>query len=53
MAKQWVFFGIGVWIIISPWILGFSEISLAKWSNVLLGIVLVIISSREIFDGKM
>jgi hypothetical protein len=44
MAKHWVQFVIGFWIMISPWLLGFSEVTLAKWSNVLLGLVIVLMS---------
>lgn len=38
-------------MIISPWVLGFSDISLAKWCNVLIGLVLVIMSAWTMF-GK-
>ncbi len=44
MAKNWVTVCLGFWLIISPWILGFAEISVAKWSNVLIGLMLIIIS---------
>lgn len=49
MAKRWVQFAIGTWILISPWLLGFSEIALAKWSNVIFGLLLLIMSTIEIF----
>jgi len=48
MAKKWIVFAIGIWIMISPWLLGFSEIELAKWSNVLLGLALAILSIAEV-----
>jgi len=40
---------VGVIMIISPWILGFSDISLAKWCNILLGLALVLMSAWTIF----
>jgi hypothetical protein len=45
MAKKWVYVVIGCWIMISPWLLGFSEITLAKWSNVLFGLAIVIMGA--------
>lgn len=52
MAKPWVQLVIGIWIMVSPWLLGFSEISLAKWSNVIFGLILIIMSSQIIFEAK-
>lgn len=43
MSKKWVTLIIGLWVMVSPWVLGFSEIELAKWSNVIFGLALVII----------
>ncbi len=34
---------IGVWILISPWILGFASISVALWSNIICGLILIIV----------
>lgn len=34
---------------ISPWILGFSNISIAKWSNVIFGLVLILVNAWIIF----
>jgi hypothetical protein len=36
-------------MVISPWALGFSDISLAKWCNILLGLILAIASAWKIF----
>jgi uncharacterized membrane protein len=52
MAKQWTQLAISLWIMISPWILGFSEISLAKWSNVIFGLFFVIMNVLVIFGEK-
>jgi SPW repeat len=51
MARNWVYVCIGFWLIISPWILGFAEISIAKWSNVFIGLVVVIMSVWDIFGN--
>jgi len=40
---------VGIWILISPWVLGFSDISVAMWSNVLCGILLTILGAWSVF----
>jgi hypothetical protein len=34
---------VGIWLIISPWVLGFSETSSATWSAVISGVILLIV----------
>ena len=41
MTERWIDIVIGAWLIISPWVLGFSDSFLVKWSSVLCGIILV------------
>jgi hypothetical protein len=52
MAEQWTELGIGIIMIASPWVLGFSDISLAKWCNVLIGLLLVLMSAWAVFGGS-
>ena len=49
MTENWTELVIGIIIIISPWVFGFSDISVAKWCNVLLGLVLVLVNAWTIF----
>ncbi|MGD1003104.1 MAG: SPW repeat protein [Minisyncoccia bacterium] len=49
MIEYWTTLAIGLMMIISPWILGFSDISLAKWCNISLGLILAIASAWKIF----
>jgi len=49
MIEYWTTLVIGLIMIISPWILGFSDISLAKWCNILLGLILAVASAWKIF----
>ena len=50
MLANKVLLSFGVWIMISPWILGFSSISLMKWSNLITGLLIVLINVWIIFD---
>jgi hypothetical protein len=52
MAVNWVSLFLGLWLIVSPWLLGFSSISLMKWSDILSGLFLVIINAWVIFGEK-
>jgi hypothetical protein len=51
MIEYWTALTIGLMMIISPWVLGFFDISLAKWCNILLGLVLVVVNAWKLF-GK-
>lgn len=46
---------LGVWIIASPWVLGFSSFAPALWSNIAAGAALALLGLWEIFgrDDKL
>jgi hypothetical protein len=50
MVENWTALGIGIIMIVSPWVLGFSDISLAKWCNILLGLALVVVNAWKLFE---
>ncbi len=43
---------IGVWVLVSPWILGFSDISIMKWSNLVCGAAIILLGIWEIFGER-
>jgi len=43
---------LGVMVFISPWVLGFSGISLALWSNTVTGLILIISALWHLFGSK-
>lgn len=51
VIENWTELVIGALVLISPWILGFAEFTLARWANVLCGTALVVINVWEIY-GK-
>jgi hypothetical protein len=51
MFENWTELIIGFWIMVSPWLFGFSDISIMKWSNVICGLILVLINAWMLF-GK-
>ena len=52
MTERWVDIAVGGWLIVSPWILGFSDEVLVKWSCVLCGIVLVAVNGWIIAERR-
>lgn len=44
VLMYWMSLILGIWVFISPWLLNFSSNAAALWSNLLTGLVLVIIS---------
>ncbi len=42
--NYWVIIGLAVWLLISPWVLGFSAYNLALWNNMLIGGFIIIIA---------
>ncbi|MEK7149416.1 MAG: SPW repeat protein [Patescibacteria group bacterium] len=49
---DWIKLILGVWIFASPWILDFSGINLALWNNIIVGVLMIIFSLRQIFSNK-
>lgn len=38
--EEWINALLGVWVVVSPWILGFSAVLAAVWSHVILGVLI-------------
>ncbi|HUX35809.1 MAG TPA: SPW repeat protein [Candidatus Paceibacterota bacterium] len=49
VARNYTQLVLGIWILLSPWLLGFSSISIMTWSNLLAGIILILTSVWAIF----
>jgi len=42
---------LGVWAVVSPWILGFTAIVFAQWALVAVGVLLVAVAAWEVWTG--
>lgn len=49
---NWFQLILGLWVFVSPWLLGFSDISTALWSNIIIGALIAIFALWEIFGNK-
>ena len=52
MFQNWTELVMGIWIVLSPWFLGFSNIAIMKWSNVLCGLALILVNAWTLFGKK-
>jgi SPW repeat len=43
--EEWINVVLGVWLVIAPWVLGFSAVAAATWSHVILGIVIAALAA--------
>ncbi len=48
----WIKIILGVWLIVSPWVLAFSDQPKIMWSNIAVGAILVILALVKLFGGK-
>tara|TARA_Y100000310_G_scaffold345471_1_gene465350 strand:+ start:1049 stop:1213 length:165 start_codon:yes stop_codon:yes gene_type:complete len=37
---HWTILGLGIWLVASPWILGFAKVNLAMWNVVVVGVII-------------
>lgn len=50
--EEWVNVVVGIWILVSPWVLGFSGITSAMWVCVVLGIVIAAMAAWEAWTAR-
>lgn len=43
---------LGVWLIISPWLLGYSALNLPSWNSILMGVLVIIFSLWTVSSPK-
>ena len=44
--------GIGVWVLVSPWVLGISGVRVVVWSNLAAGLALILVNLWIIFSEE-
>jgi hypothetical protein len=52
VTKHWTTLIVGFWILVSPWLLGFADISVMKWSNVACGAIIILADAWQIFGER-
>lgn len=49
---SWAKLAFGLWIFVSPWVLGFAGFPLALWSNIISGTGIVVLTLWNLFGNK-
>lgn len=49
---RWLQVVLGLWLMLSPWLLGYESISVMMWNNLLIGIALVLTGLWEMYGGR-
>ncbi len=50
--EEWVNGLLGVWLVISPWLLGYSALAAATWNHVVVGAIAAILAFFEIYQQR-
>jgi membrane-bound ClpP family serine protease len=49
---EWISLVLGVWLFISPWILGFAAITSAAWTAWIIGILFVVVNGWTLLQSR-
>ena len=49
---HWFLVVFGFWLLISPWLLGFSSLNLVVWNNVVMGALIVVLAFWNLPEPK-
>ena len=47
--EEWINLALGVWLVVSPWLLGFTALGYALWTNVILGVLIAAVAAWELW----
>jgi len=50
--EEWVSVAFGIWLVISPWLLGFSALVAAMWNAVIVGVVVAALALWALSTDK-
>ena len=48
VGPEWTNVGLGAWLLIAPWVLGFSDHAVAAWTSLLVGILVAYFAGMQI-----
>lgn len=50
--EEWLSLIAGIWVVVSPWVLGFTAITIATWTHVVLGLLIAAAAAWEIWEVR-
>ena len=49
--EEWLNAALGVWLVLSPWLLSFTSVPAAFWSTLVLGALICVVSAWKAYDA--
>src|SRR5437879_2535061 len=50
--EEWANLVLGLWLVVAPWIVGFTTVIMARWTHVVLGILVAAIAASEVWSVR-
>jgi hypothetical protein len=50
--EEWVNLVVGVWLIVSPWVLQFTAVASAMWTAIIIGVIVAALAAWEIWSTR-
>jgi hypothetical protein len=47
--EEWINLILGLWVMVSPWVLGFAAMAAAMWGHVVIGAAIVVLAALELW----
>ncbi len=47
--EEWVNLVLGVWTVVSPWVVGFAGVTTAMWTHVIIGLVVAALAATQLW----
>jgi hypothetical protein len=47
--EEWINLVLGLWVVVSPWVLGFAAMAAAMWGHVVIGLAIVVLAALELW----
>lgn len=47
--EEWINLLAGIWVLVSPWVLGFANAATAMWTHVIIGLLVAVIAAVELW----
>jgi hypothetical protein len=47
--EEWINLALGLWVLVSPWVLSFAAQTTAKWAHVFVGLIVAVLAGLKLW----
>lgn len=47
--EEWLNLVLGLWVLVSPWVLGFTTLTTARWVHVIVGLIVAVVAGLKLW----